>query len=122
MNRVIKFRGKLLNGGGWSEGNLIVRKNNVCIISPDDTPIGTYGQGDPETVGQFTSLTDGDGVEIYEGDVIKDMDGSTYEVVFIEDYPCFYASGINCDSKALCSVLPKTIIGNIHDNPELMEV
>lgn len=55
--REILFRGKLANGK-WAYGNLDIGYNGVCIITPDDTPIGSYGQVDPETVGQYTGLTD----------------------------------------------------------------
>ena len=61
--REILFRGK--HNGVWSKGNLIVKKGGVTIITPDDTPLGVYGQVDPSTVGQYTGLTDKNGVKIF---------------------------------------------------------
>lgn len=72
MTREILFRGKLLNGGEWSYGNLIVKLSDMAIITPDDTPLGKYGQIDPATVGQYTGLTDKNGRKIFEGDIIRD--------------------------------------------------
>lgn len=67
--REILFRGRLANGK-WAYGNLDIGYNGVCIITPDCTPLGSYGQVDPETVGQYTGLVDAHGRKIFEGQLV----------------------------------------------------
>lgn len=125
--REILFRGKHKSSGKWCEGNLHIDKQGVCIITPDDTPLGCYGQVDPDTVGQFTGLTDKNGKKIFEGDIVKiDIAGIIFNAV------CKFHSGsfglvwhyMGVDRwqafTSMCHV-EYEIIGNIHDNPELME-
>ena len=129
--REILFRGKHKATGKWCEGNLHIDKQGVAIITPDDTPLGVYGQVDPDTVGQYTGLTDKNGTKIFEGDVLRYY--SDYMREFMGD-PCIARYGeFNC---SCCDGVygwvfeggdirehdSHVVIGNIHDNPELMEV
>ena len=125
--REILFRGKHMAGGVWCEGNLAVSKGGVAIITPDNTPCGVYGQVDPDTVGQFTGLTDKNGKKIFEGDIVKiDIAGLIFNAV------CKFHSGsfglvwhyLGVDRwQAFPGMwnVGYEVIGNIHDNPELME-
>lgn len=115
--REILFRGKLRDGR-WAEGNLEVKKYFVCIITPDDTPLGCYGQVDPDTVGQYTGLTDKNGTKIFEGDVVRLEDGETGAVIFRDAGFALDNSGCSFCVSSQCERL---VIGNIHDNPELLE-
>ena len=127
--REIVFRGKHKATGKWCEGNLHVDKQGVAIITPDDTPLGSYGQVDPDTVGQFTGLTDKNGVRIFEGDII-DPKGYSWSrgnkcIVRMDTdragwYPFARGDGCGCCEEETYSNGYCVVIGNVHDNPELM--
>lgn len=126
--REILFRGKHMTGSPWCYGNLAVRKDGVAIITPDETPCGVYGQVDPDTVGQFTGLTDKNGKKIFEGDIVAaHFDFNSPEVEnrtvvewgnfkWVTHQPGYEPDDITDFDKGLWIV-----IGNIHDNPELLE-
>lgn len=152
--REIIFRGKRLDNGEWLEGYLFhdVDSGETEIqfmqYETDDCGVDCWRNGyevDPETVGQFTGLTDKNGTKIFEGDIIKSDNGkqSAISVVkFGEYYPqmfykmldmcCpgrrhmlangFYAESIDKHEEMILFQSPCVeIIGNIHDNPELLE-
>ena len=133
--REILFRGKLQSNGEWSFGNLNVSLRGTLIITPDETPIGKYGQVIPETVGQYTGLTDKNGNKIFDGDIIKtkkygkiighsNVNGFDIFVVIYE--PAMFRLENTHRAFNLVGKCGKGIdyevIGNIHDNPELLEV
>ena len=120
--REILFRGKRTDCGEWLEGNLVqpFRGNQLssCGIMPKD-PKAYCWKVDPETVGQFTGLTDKNVGRIFEGDIIRFDDDIGYVIYngdtasFLVDSPNRY---ISMDYSSEFEV-----IGNIHDNPELLE-
>ena len=122
--REILFRGKL-RGGRWAEGNLEVKKDFFCIITPDDTPLGCYGQVDPDTVGQYTGLTDKNGTKIFEGDIIYGYLGNGLRkeagVVVFDDGCWEVHNHVGRWLADLYDVNKPEVISNIHDNPELLE-
>ena len=128
--REILFRGKSksINKGKWIYGSFIkdTDLNACCIINKSLV----YELVDRETVGQFTGFIDKNGKKIFEGDIVEFTDKYTgekgrAEIVF-EAFKwkysgCYY--GVNpivwlcIDDKSI----EFEIIGNIHDNPELLE-
>ena len=121
MNREIEFRGKRLDNGEWLYGDLMHDNHGGCYIYPLDS-LGLFAENKVanDTVGQFTRLKDKNGKEIYEDDVVRyndtfDSDYVKYDekqkVEFIDG--CFYPI-----SEEWCQDIK--VIGNIHDNPELL--
>jgi uncharacterized phage protein (TIGR01671 family) len=137
MKRVIKFRGKRVDNGEWVFGNLINWHPNLNprILWFEECEINKHKETNyevhPNTVGQFTGLFDKNGKEIYEGDLYV-ITGDTYKIMYINGA---IVGGISKDS---CSPIgwesdmeygdliesdfykQITILGNIHDNPELL--
>ena len=121
--RTIKFRGKSILTDEWLYGDLVHSADNKRFgILVNDKDSYDECEVAPETVGQFIGLYDCDGKEIYEGDIL-DFNGLTVEVRFVRGVFAFLANG-NLDEE-LCgdcrTDLFAKVIGNIHDNPELLK-
>lgn len=86
-----------------------------------------YAQVLPETVGQWTGLKDKNGIEGFCGDLVKHKDGTIYQIVFNAELASFclkFSFGKSCCFNSFDRINPLLkyeIIGNIHDNPELLE-
>lgn len=127
--RTIKFRGKRVDNGEWVYGDYHRRADNVHIIiamEPDEDGKVIYAlnQVIPDTVGQFTGLTDKNGKEIYEGDILIEPSIFDLPRTVFWDHRFMRFSNIypsTCGYIALHDYRKPEIIGNIHDNPELIK-
>lgn len=133
MVRKIKFRGKDIDTGEWRYGYLSFfytagRDKNGFILT-DKAQI--YSQEDgrcydvlAETVGQFTGLFDKNGKEIYEDDMIMQRGyNGMYTCVVKFDSGAFiigYHSGSSTLVKPMLIQKNGIVIGNIFDNPNLL--
>lgn len=137
MNREILFRGKRLEVGQfatekaceWVYGGYAKDCSGAVHIY-DTTRASRMVRVDPNTVGQYTGLTDKNGVKIFEGDIL----GSHYDDGCPEDVTIEIIVwsengwGLEIPGGDVAPVLDdggfphSEVIGNIHDNPELLEV
>lgn len=123
--REILFRGKSEDNDQWEEGfysgNHVRYGSGISVIENDWDDYTV----DPETVGQFTGLTDKNGKKIFEDDIVKTRHG-VRRIIF--EYGCFCAwkpnTELTANLRGYVHELDGNIevIGNIHDNPELLEV
>jgi uncharacterized phage protein (TIGR01671 family) len=137
--REILFRGKRKDNGEWVEGGIYHNSEDEIVFIIKDTGLGYHEfiEVIPETVGQFTGLydkCDKNGTKIFEGDIItqnwydytEPSDDSIGEVVFCK-YDCSFSVldvekyGIVPLGKCHAYHWEAEVIGNIHDNPELLE-
>ena len=114
--REILFRGKRVDNGEWVEGNYSIDVSGRVDILPIDNLV--FFEVIPETVGQFTGLTDKNGNRIFEGDIVK-HEGKIYEMKYLEKYARFAPTN-KSTVFMVCAFNHLEVVGNIHDNPELL--
>ncbi len=128
--REIKFRGRHVDNGEWVYGSLHIISGDTYIIAKDtghfsirsgeDIFITAYiDEVDPETVGQFTGLHDKNGKEIYEGDIVRCW-GGEYCQGYWEFDKTFVIKNTSYDIIMLEESEHIEVIGNIYENPELL--
>lgn len=140
MNREIKFRGKSnhpesFSYGDFVFGSLIKRGELDPLINVYDENSSRDVRVDPNTIGQFTGLMDCKGREIFEGDIINYIRHRLDGTGFLEQGKVEWRNEEGCyvfvnrfptrDNRELVTPLIRckeiNVIGNIHDNPELLK-
>jgi uncharacterized phage protein (TIGR01671 family) len=137
--REIKFRAKRIGNGEWIIGQWIYGFSGNIFIRGYESIQGY--QVDPETIGQFTGLLDKNGREIYEGDIVREIgqDCSNCppervcnspecptiwkmrDVVTLDRFRHWLKNeSFGYEGEDLISPDDCEIIGNIHENPELL--
>ena len=141
--REILFRGKKLDGewvegfyyiatSGYAGSDEVIGKPCHMITTGRWQASGAYGERNelaehkviPESIGQYTGLTDKNGKKIFEGDIVTssyyiDKDKSQNSIIEYGEWNCTCCNGVYGwvdfrDDDVI-------VIGNIHDNPELLE-
>ena len=131
--REIRFRAKRVdNNPRWVEGYYAFNGTHWIEYKSIERPgFWEVNRIDPETLGQFTGLYDKNGMRIFEGDIIaQHIDGWEHppiiRTVFWSDEACSYkvSSPLFTWGKAIDAISKYDtieVIGNIYDNPELLE-
>lgn len=140
-NDRFKFRAKRIDNNEFAYGFLCFIFRDVCRIycSQEDK----FYDCATKTLGQCTGLHDKNGTPIFEGDIILSNEqyggdyfvisggvrGYCYDAVAVEEYEEYLESGKNDIHFRLSSTAyhiitdhgPCTVVGNIHENPKLLE-
>lgn len=124
MKRENSYRGKRVDTGEWVEGSLIgndVIVGKIVEFEEDYFCTEFWYKVGPATVGQFTGMTDKKGKKLFEGDVYS-MGEKNILYIVIFDKSQFIGKQVSNRSLAGLEYWKSNIeiIGNIHDNPELL--
>jgi uncharacterized phage protein (TIGR01671 family) len=119
MKREFLFRGKRIDSGEWVYGGISVFKGCVDIFDQNAID-NSCEQVFDYTVGQFTGLTDKNGVKIFEGDIVKYSNDSPGEVVFENQQflATIHGSKSRTHLHIMGGVNKWEVTGNIHDVKE----
>lgn len=135
--RDIKFRARR-KSGEWVVGNFIhhfatyfntEERYSIFLPKPENGNGGYWVESiDRNTIGQFTGLYDENGKEIYEGDILRigNSPSGVCEVEWSETIAAFcirfyFERGVRPLGDWVISEQSIEIIGNVHDNPELLK-
>lgn len=114
--REIKFR-------AWDKIKAVMRNNvstGTITIWGDGSSFDIDSESKDCVFMQYTGLKDKNGRNIFEGDVGRDIEGCLYEVRFADGaFETFYDGNVIEYLSETCDVIE--IIGNIYENPELLE-
>ena len=133
MNRTINFRGKRIDTGEWVYGDLIENQGRYYIyhatsdttrVNEDNSILVLGEEVDLDTVGQHTGLKDRTGNDVFEGDLLRTFEDDIMVVKWVGGG--FITS---CLKPAIAGLINTNryaypvseVIGNIHDDPKLLE-
>ena len=128
--REILFRGKRLDNGAWETGSLVIVRMDChdAQYYIADKMTGYHTPVDPSTVGQYTGLTDKNGKRIFDGDVAKVLQGKDKDIAYVgfeNGAFMMYPKTGNIYERTLWEYWYNDwdveVVGNITDNPELLE-
>jgi uncharacterized phage protein (TIGR01671 family) len=138
--REILFRGKRIDNGEWIEGFFFQIWERTYILWGTTNGAPNMIEVDPLTVGQFTGLTDKNGKKIFEGDIVEcvswneffsDGFGKPIEALRRKMEVAFHNGAFRMKESYPYGIEPTywdlifngdiEVIGNIHDNPELLK-
>ena len=121
--REILFKAKRIDNGEWVEGLPQKMWGEWHIINPADE--NTAYPITPETFCQYTGLKDKNGNRIWENDIVKHETSDTVGTVkwYQEDYVGWCVDDVVIDEQQFTDEMWNEceVIGNIFDNPELLE-
>ena len=139
----ILYRGKRADNGEWLLSINLIQEYHYGIKKvyfPKGIGVSEFFEIIPETLGQYTGLLDKNGEKIFEGDIVKCSHEKTdnialavikygryidVDILDVNDYLGWY---LEIDKNCISILSPENdgiemeVIGNIHDNPELLEV
>lgn len=112
----ILYRGKRVDNGEWTEGYFFKSWNKVFLLWGMTGDCPNMEEVIPETVGQFTGLTDKNGKKIFEGDIVESPNG-TQGFIEWQNAECAFLVNIGDDWQTMDDC-PYEVVGNIYDNGE----
>lgn len=126
--REILFRGKRVDNNEWVYGFLSKSRGNNHFLSlcidHEENGVMLSSIVEPETIGQYTGLSDKSGVKIFEGDIVNIIRAEENgKVEWRENDAAFEVVGDCLEASFLENLYGHDVevIGNIHDNPELLK-
>lgn len=128
--REILFRGKRIDNGEWKYGYLYGIWEQGYILWGMTNNVPNMVEVDPETICQYTGLTDKNGKKIWEGDILEGHLDDKFPEDVTREKVIWHESGWKteepgCVDKEYLDEFDTEnfeVVGNVFDNPELLEV
>ena len=136
--REIIFRGKTVDRDRWVYGSLISLDDDCCFIVPMIVRASTLSKRDlvrmemeavsPGSIGQYTGVKDKNGVRVFEGDIVRTQFGRLVRIEYrtLEGFVGFDMTAIESEHERPWSSTAWRsgnieVVGNIHDNHEMLK-